>query len=145
MPATDNLRIEHFDRRSVLFRLPMFQALAKHGHNPEDDFKGIGPMMAVFDGPALVAYAGYACYHGHWVLRNCVVAPSHRGRGLQRRLIAERLAYIQAKGGRKVSVWVSPSNTASIKNLVARGFKPRADKPRVFHGVAHVKMQLALS
>ena len=137
-------RIDLFDRRSVLHRLAMFQAVAQHGHNPTDDFKLASSTLAVFAGQELAAYASFVCYHGHWFLRNCVVAPKFRGQGLQRRLIAERAAHIKGRGGKSVSVWVDPKNAHSLRNLVACGFAYRPDQ-RDFKGITHVGLRLVLA
>jgi ribosomal protein S18 acetylase RimI-like enzyme len=89
----------------------------------------------------LVAYAGLACYHGHWVFRNCVVVPEHRGLGLQRRLIAARLKFLAGRGVGKVSAWVRPTNSPCLNNLTACGFRFRADKPRVYEGHEHIRLE----
>ena len=69
----------------------------------------------------LQAVASVKCYSGHWYLRSCVVKPEHRGRGLQRELIRERLEYL-AERTNTVRVSVFPQNIHSIKNIEAGCF-----------------------
>lgn len=101
-------------------------------------------LFAVFDDDEIVAFAGLACYRGYWCMRTCVVIPTHRGHGLQSRLIAARIRYLRARGARHVNVWVSPTNVYSLNNLIAAGFRFVREKPREFHGTIHVKLRRVL-
>ena len=59
----------------------------------EDQF---GPRYAVAEaGGALVGAAGVEVYGAFGLLRSVVVAPSHRGTGLGRALVADRMAWAQ--------------------------------------------------
>lgn len=73
-------------------------------------------------GPMLHAVASIKNYMGSWYLRGCVVKHEFRGKGLQQRLIKERLEYL-AKRTKVARVSVRPSNAFSIKNIEATGFK----------------------
>ena len=101
---------------------------------------GRGQVVAAFDGPRLIAYgvlqhdllaedglpAALAPPAGTPLLKlaGAAVAPPWRGLGLQRRLIAERLALAPA------TAWLfstaAPANVPSWNNLLAQGFEVRA-------------------
>lgn len=51
------------------------------------------------------------------------VMPEHRGRGLQKRLIAARLRRAKALGKRRAITYTAVSNVASANALIARGFR----------------------
>lgn len=93
-------------------------------------------------GKAIIAAAELHCYGGVWTLRKCRVAEAYRGRGLQRRLIRERVWAAYRKGAKQVRAWVDPRNSYSLNNLVAEGFRFLPQAPRVFDGVEHVALEV---
>lgn len=54
-------------------------------------------------------------------MRSCVVKREHRGRGFQRKLIQENLAYLSSRT-KEVRTTVFPWNVHSIRNVEAMGF-----------------------
>ena len=102
-----------------------------------------GRILGIFDGARLVAYAvlglpnpgGYnlgadlelpaAELPGVAHLAGAAVHPDWRGRGLQRRLTAERLALARRFGRAHVISTVSPFNHFSWRNLLAHGLLVR--------------------
>lgn len=70
-----------------------------------------------------VAFAGaYTLMHERNIvmLSRCGVLPSHRGRGLQIRLIRARLRW--ARGCTTVITYTDPTNVVSSNNLIRSGF-----------------------
>jgi GNAT superfamily N-acetyltransferase len=55
-------------------------------------------------------------------LEECAVHLSHRGRGLQRLLIRERIHLAKRLGAEVMAVTVAPSNVFSLKNAIESGF-----------------------
>jgi len=78
--------------------------------------------FGILEDGVLKAAASVKCYYGHWYLRCCVVKPEFRGKGLQRRLIEERLDYL-AERTDLVRVSVCPDNVHSIRNIEEEGFQ----------------------
>lgn len=119
----------------------------------ESIFKGRGFFMGVFDGPELIAYG--ILQHDHPVkddprpslglapgapvgrLAGARVAPAYRGRGLQRALIAARVA--AAPADMLLYSTAAPVNTPSWSSLLAEGFAIRAIQ-RLFGGYARYLM-----
>lgn len=80
--------------------------------------------FGVFSKGNLKAVAAVRCYMGHWYLRGCVVKPEFRGKGLQRKLIKERLEYLASRNDVDVArVSVFPDNIYSIQNIKKEGFE----------------------
>jgi GNAT superfamily N-acetyltransferase len=52
------------------------------------------------------------------------VLPFARGAGLQRRLIRARVAWCRAQGAQHVVTYTAPDNAASMRSLIACGFRP---------------------
>lgn len=75
--------------------------------------------FAHIEDEVLQAAGTLKCYSGHWYMRGDVVAPAFRGRGLQRALIEERIAYL---GGRTVRAGIHPENIHSLRNYLDAGF-----------------------
>jgi ribosomal protein S18 acetylase RimI-like enzyme len=102
-----------------------------------------GRILGVFEGETLVAYGvlglpnpgGYNLgedmrlppyeFPGVAHLAGAAVRPDRRGRGLQRRLTAERLALAERFGRSHVISTVSPFNHVSWRNLIAHGLLVR--------------------
>lgn len=104
-----------------------------------------GPLYELLDGPIVAASGELRCYHGHWTLRAGYVVPRYRGQGLQRRLIRARVDHVIAKGGKRVLAWVNPTNSYSLNNLVAEGFRFIKRPMRTFDGAKHVALERTLS
>lgn len=83
--------------------------------------------LAVDDDGAAVAFAGLravASWPGCVYLCRAGVLPSHRGQGLQRRLIRARLAKARAMGATTAITDCTARNFPSARNLIACGFRP---------------------
>ena len=105
---------------------------------------GRGRILGCFDRGALIAYGvlqteilayddpraelGYAADRGIAKLAGAAVAPSHRGAGLQRASIRQRVAL--AGDTPLLFSTAAPGNTASLQNLQAEGFEIRATVTR---------------
>lgn len=81
-----------------------------------------------FDQPILKGFGLLKCYSGNWYMRGCVVKPQYRGQGLQRKLIQQRVSYLQGKAPR-LRVGIFPDNKYSIENVLAEGFTFVKQKP----------------
>lgn len=77
--------------------------------------------FGIISGDELVAFDAVKCYMGYWYLRACVVKREHRGRGFQRKLIKENLAYLSGRT-KEVRTTVFPWNVHSIRNVEVMGF-----------------------
>jgi ribosomal protein S18 acetylase RimI-like enzyme len=77
--------------------------------------------FGIIEDSKLLATGSIKCYFGDWYLRGCIVKPEYRGKGLQSRLIRERLEYIASKAN-IVRVGVFPNNQFSIDNIKKEGF-----------------------
>ena len=78
-------------------------------------------VFGLFNGEELQAVASLKCYYGNWYMRNDVVRPEHRGQGLQRELIRERLEFLAGRT-EVVKASIEPWNSHSINNYLALGF-----------------------
>lgn len=106
----------------------------------------VGPFFAMnVYAEGTVASGEVHCYHGTWTLRKGWVAPKWRGHGFQRMLIKQRLEYAQKHGAKRVRTWVLPTNSYSLNNLVAEGFRFIHRKARVFDGKTHVGLEYQFS
>lgn len=85
-----------------------------------DTAKGLTHFGIIID-DELLADGALKSYMGSWYLRGCVVKPQFRGRGYQRQLISERLAYLEPITN-LVRVSVFPDNIYSIANIEAESF-----------------------
>ena len=105
---------------------PQLERLSKKSSNPSFKFLPQHKIFIVLGDSQTDTVAAYAVLgkpHGHWYFRNCVVDRKHRGKGLQRELIQQRLDYIANNGGGNVSVGIDPKNTKSLNNMLSFGFK----------------------
>ena len=116
------------------------QLIAATGHAPDFNFFGLGLIFVYTINEGIIAFGCLACYNGVWTLRNCVVHPAYRGRGIQVHLIKERVKYGCKQGDMEVVVWVEPHNARSLNNLVKCGFRFREEPLKVFHGKQHIKL-----
>jgi GNAT superfamily N-acetyltransferase len=116
------------------------QLMAETGHAPDFNFFGPELIFVYTINGGIVAFGCLACYDGVWALRNCVVHPAYRGRGIQVHLIKKRVEYARNQGAREVVVWVEPHNAGSLNNLVKCGFRHREEPLKVFHGKQHIKL-----
>jgi ribosomal protein S18 acetylase RimI-like enzyme len=73
-------------------------------------------------GTAVLAFDGWRAYIYH-----VAVAPSVRGEGLGRALMAEAEDYLRAQGARRVYVQVGEGNTAGVALCTSTGFFPEGD------------------
>ena len=83
---------------------------------------------AIYDGGKPIAYAGLRfCREpynrGLAFLSRAGVLVSHRGQGLQRRLIGVRLREARRRAMREVVTYVVPNNLASANSLIRCGFR----------------------
>lgn len=106
-------------------------------------FEGIfasgGEIMGLYEGAVLVAYGvlrpELAREHDRvalealvapaaplWVLDGSAVKPTHWRRGLQRHIVALRIAQVAARGVGDVIAKASPGNVPSMRNLLKSGF-----------------------
>lgn len=85
-----------------------------------------GAWWGVFDGRALVGYAGAKvfdrCGERGAVLTRSGVVPRYRGRGLQRRLIRARLRWAREEACPEAWTYTHFKNTSSANNLIRTGF-----------------------
>lgn len=118
--------------------LPEYLDEIKHllGEHLGEEVEEGSTVFAALEGQVLMAAALVKEYQGHWYLRSCVVKPEFRGRGLQRRLLRERLDYL-AERTKAVRVSVFPDNVHSIRNIVAEGFEFERKK-QVWNGTVDV-------
>lgn len=108
-----------------------------------DFFEGIfacgGEIMGLYEGAVLIAYGvlrpELAREHDRvalealvapaaplWVLDGSAVKPTHWRRGLQRQIVALRIARAAASGVGDVIAKASPGNVPSMRNLLKSGF-----------------------
>ena len=104
-----------------------------------------GTRFAVRKGPLTVASGELRCYHGHWTLREGHVLPKWRGQGFQRILIRARLDQARLNGAKRVLAWTRPTNSYSLNNLVAEGFRFIPGRVRRFDGVEYMGLQCRFS
>jgi GNAT superfamily N-acetyltransferase len=102
---------------------PEIERLLRQGYDPNFKLIPQYKVFVIFEDNKMIALAILNNPHGYWYFRNCVVDRKHRGRGLQRVLIQERLDYISEHGGGRVSVGIDPKNTKSLNNMLSMGFK----------------------
>jgi len=96
----------------------------------EDQF---GPRYAVAEaGGELAGAAGVEVYGGDGLVRSVVVAPSHRGTGLGKALVADRLAW--ARRERLAALYLLTTTAPGF--FAALGFVPvaRAEAPEGIRG-----------
>lgn len=79
--------------------------------------------FAIVEKGQLQAYGLVKCDADQYYLRGCFVKPEFRGRGLQRKLIDERVEFIRARGANAARVAVRPENSYSLRNIIASGFE----------------------
>jgi GNAT superfamily N-acetyltransferase len=125
--------------------LDVLRVIRDAGDYDIGDLRAASALFGAFKGKQLVGLGGLACYHGFWCLRLGVVARSHRGHGLQRKLIRARLNWLRKRGAKHVNVWVDPHNVHSLNNVVSEGFRFQNEPPREFHGREHLKLRKYLS
>ena len=80
----------------------------------------------VFDDSTPVAFASLYLYKNSQIsafLSLCGVRPSHRGLGLQRKLVRCRVAKAEKLGASRVISYTSSDNADSANNLIACGFR----------------------
>jgi len=110
--------------------------LAEIGHLHERTFPGLSlpdlhdPMAwwwLAMDGIAPVGFAGVVDWIGPGeeraaYLHRAAVLPSHRGQGIQRRMIRARLSWARRAGIEEAWTYTSHVNAASANNLIREGF-----------------------
>ncbi len=80
--------------------------------------------FGIIEEEKLVATGALKCYGPIWYMRADVVVPKFRGRGLQRKLIQERMEWLKkVKKEERVRVGIEPWNLHSIKNYEMLGFE----------------------
>lgn len=123
--------------------IPLLNQIAVDSRYPNCDLEKLSHLFVAYERGSPVAFAGIACYRGSWCLRVCVVAKRHRGLGIQRALIRDRIQFIQHKA-KYLNAWVSPKNTYSLNNLIAEGFIFVKEPSKVFHGIECFKLRKKL-
>ena len=90
-----------------------------------------------YDGKVIAGYAGLEIYQEREVafLCRCGVIASHRGNGIQRRLIRVRERQARIEGMKRCVTYTSPCNYPSANNLIRCGY--RLYKPEYPYGVAN--------
>lgn len=78
--------------------------------------------LATVDGNP-IGYCAGLILDNNMFLSRAGVLPSHRGFGVQKKLIDTRLRYASRQGLDSVYTYVAPDNLASLNSLVARGFR----------------------
>lgn len=90
---------------------------------PYLDFEDRHWWVAWLDGrPA--GYAGLRILGRYAWFSICAVFPSHRRKGLQKRLLAVRLAHARREGLKVVYTYTINGNHPSARALISKGFKP---------------------
>ena len=134
---TPGMRITHLDPPEIKQLLPQLQAINENGGSTTFDFLDGTDIFACFENDHLLGYGGVACYDGQWTLRNCVVAPAGRGRGIQRLLIEARKEHVRSAGGSNLGAGIHPENRQSLANAIACGFVRKEGADRTFHGITY--------
>jgi RimJ/RimL family protein N-acetyltransferase len=112
------------------------------GSPPHEDTDWWG----VWVGGSLVGYAGArapAEWPGVYFLSRAGITEQARGQGLQRRLVRARVARARRLGCHSCITYTSPDNAASMRTLIACGFKPYVPEP-AYVGDAYVYWRKAL-
>jgi GNAT superfamily N-acetyltransferase len=100
----------------------MDQVLLSGAPKPSEDTE----FWIAYEGATVVGYAGMRCppqWPGVAFLSRAGVAETHRGRGLQKRLIRARVARARRLGATDVVTYTSTDNAPSANSLIACGFK----------------------
>lgn len=137
-------QIKQFDKKEKALVWPQLKAIAKDGDCSNINSGEVSQLFVAYKDKTPVAFSGPACYHGYWCLRICIVSCKHRGNGLQKKMIVQRLKWAKDRGAKWVNVWVSPSNIYSLNNILDCGFTKRPDKPKMFNGKLHNKYRILL-
>ena len=136
--------IKHLDKREKEMYTPSLEKLnSKDGLNEDFSFKKVQQIFIVEEKNELIAFATCNNFYGHWFLRNCVVAKKHRGKGLQKRLIEERINFLESKKANQVKVTVAPENKYSLKNLIQYGFQ--IEKKVILKGKEYLRLKKNLT
>lgn len=107
----------HWNRKAVA------EALAMPG--------AFGLMVLVEDAPAGFLLARVAA--DECEILSLAVQPSHRRRGLARRLLREALAQAASAGGRSAFLEVGEDNDGARKLYLSEGFDPVGRRPEYYH------------
>lgn len=116
-------------RRARPSELPALLAMDRQcfPYDSREDFKRTKAVwwVVVHQGE-LVGYAGgFPWNYGSenaFVLCRCGVLPGHRGHGLQRRLLAARIAHAKREGRSWLWTYTASTNMVSSNNLIRAGF-----------------------
>lgn len=82
----------------------------------------------VYEGPLLVAVASAETVYAldtersTVILTSAAVLPSHRGKGLQRKLVAARVRWASRIDAKRVTTYTYFNNPVSLVNLIRSGF-----------------------
>jgi len=82
-----------------------------------------GAWWVGFDGQTPVCYAGLARAGKKWSLTRAGVLASHRGHGLQRRLVRARERHARRRGATQVSSYTHAGNYPSANTLISCGYR----------------------
>ncbi len=121
MPSS--IRLVRVDGAKWASRLDELHRICLPGDDLYDTLKG--HWWVAFEGPQAVAFAGYSPVSrepGYAYLCRSGVIPSHRGRGIQKRLIKVRVRHARAAGYRCL-ISATYFNPPSANSLIACGFR----------------------
>jgi len=115
-------KIYHFKWLPPKAKNKWFDSIDRHARRESGRSVSGSKILAAFDEEGnIAAYSCVKCMRGNWYLGSCYVFGRHRGQGLQRELIKERLFYLKLKTN-VVRVGVAADNKISRKNIIATGF-----------------------
>ena len=87
--------------------------------------------LAVYDGKELIGSLRVEKYQDTYVIREVVVLPEYRGKGIGRRMMEHILAFLKPKDT-PIFLYVDPENTVAVKLYTSLGFVLR--KKRAYWG-----------
>lgn len=94
------------------------------GTQPHEDTE----WWLVWDGDKAVAFAGAVVEDDVLHLERVYVAKSHRGQGLQKRLIRTRCAWGRKHGAKTATTYTWGGNLPSMNSLISSGFRMSSRK-----------------
>jgi GNAT superfamily N-acetyltransferase len=136
------VRVRYTEDEDTIEELRALNAVLLPESPPYEDTEWWG----AWAGAELVGYAGARApleWPGVYFLSRAGVAEQARGQGLQRRLVRARVARARRLRCHSCVTYTSPDNAASMRTLIACGFKPYCPEPP-YVGDAYVYWRKAL-